>query len=215
MMQRVKSTVQYMISRFVDKALFLFESVPTVSQCTTEELQQHLFSQINRSNIAFSTSIVCFICCLLKQNKKTHLWAKSNDIAAVLLPFKPSLSYSKQFSWFERAEPLLADLLPKVIKLDFLATEQWGSLLSKAVRRCVHIHNPDQVLWNSEGETRRKKNDSHWSSLCGLINNIASLLDLGPVNIPVWTFDGDQFKLNPAENTTNQYSGGSNLQQHH
>lgn len=46
----------------------------------------------------------------------------------------------------EKAEPLLADLLPKVIKLDLLATEQSLRLLSKAVRRCMCIHNSDQVL---------------------------------------------------------------------
>lgn len=62
--------------------------------------------------------------------------------------------------------PLLADLLPKVIKLDLLATERSGRLLSKAVRRCMHIYNPGRVLQNSKGETFRKRNDGHsldWS----------------------------------------------------
>lgn len=40
----------------------------------------------------------------------------------------------------------MADLLPTVIKLDLLATEQSGRLLSKAVKRCMHIYNVDLVL---------------------------------------------------------------------
>lgn len=69
-----------------------------------------------------------------------------------------------------------ADLLPEVIKLDFLATEQSGGLLSKAVRRCMYIHN---------AEPQRKRDDCcslDSSSLPGPISSTTSLPEICWVN---------------------------------
>lgn len=87
-----KSTVQYMISSFVDKALFCLQ----VSQlCPSVKLKSCNSIYSPRSTVQTLLSqhlrvlyLLFLLSCLLKQNNNTkktkQLWAKSNDIAAVL-----------------------------------------------------------------------------------------------------------------------------------